>query len=324
MTASIAPTRSKPYAGELWYGVVGRRVRDRAYVDPAGVLTSLGGRRPPAVHMSYPGRLGPFAAMVDPEGRADPWQVAEANTLIPYLVAFEPPAVTRRIQRNARAQAKEVPTCRVAPRLARALTPGYLRFCVECQRWELEAHGECFWHCVHQLPGLVVCPKHWCGLYESCVSFCPERLTFLPPHASRCIAQPDSQCRAHVSRRLQAAIQLGSVEAMRDGLSGQLYLPRPAYARHLRAAGFAGTRGRVATTALDDAFSEFLSRHEAPAQTFGPEGWWRATYTRVPASVSPLQHIVMRVFVQAAKRRPPTIRAGASGRLVEQVVAWAH
>ncbi|MGU8987223.1 TnsD family Tn7-like transposition protein [Clostridium perfringens] len=36
----------------------------------------------------------------------------------------------------------------------------YLRFCPECLKADIEKYGEGYWHTIHQLPGVLVCPHH--------------------------------------------------------------------------------------------------------------------------------------------------------------------
>jgi hypothetical protein len=38
--------------------------------------------------------------------------------------------------------------------------PEYLRYCPSCAAEERLRLGECYWHCLHQLPGVEVCPTH--------------------------------------------------------------------------------------------------------------------------------------------------------------------
>lgn len=42
-----------------------------------------------------------------------------------------------------------------------------LRYCPLCVERDREEHGECFFHCKHQLPGIRICPEHKCFLIDS-------------------------------------------------------------------------------------------------------------------------------------------------------------
>lgn len=45
----------------------------------------------------------------------------------------------------------------------------YLRWCPECARADRKLHGETYWHRLHQIFGMDICPIHHCFLYESTV-----------------------------------------------------------------------------------------------------------------------------------------------------------
>lgn len=47
--------------------------------------------------------------------------------------------------------------------------PDFLRFCPLCANEDKKKVCECYWHCVHQLPGINVCATHQIFLEESCV-----------------------------------------------------------------------------------------------------------------------------------------------------------
>lgn len=43
----------------------------------------------------------------------------------------------------------------------------YLRYCPICAKEDREVYGETYWHRIHQMEGVNVCPVHGCQLYES-------------------------------------------------------------------------------------------------------------------------------------------------------------
>lgn len=45
----------------------------------------------------------------------------------------------------------------------------YLRYCPVCAKEDRKRYGETYWHRVHQMPGICVCPEHGCYLVESTV-----------------------------------------------------------------------------------------------------------------------------------------------------------
>jgi hypothetical protein len=60
---------------------------------------------------------------------------------------------------------------------SRIPTPRYLRFCFACRREDKSRFGESYWHRLHQLSGVEVCPAHQVFLENSNVSLCSDRKT---------------------------------------------------------------------------------------------------------------------------------------------------
>jgi hypothetical protein len=61
----------------------------------------------------------------------------------------------------------------------------YLRHCEQCVAEDILAYGETYWHRVHQVPGVYVCPKHGTVTADSDISIFPIPPQFRP--ASCCL-----------------------------------------------------------------------------------------------------------------------------------------
>ena len=46
----------------------------------------------------------------------------------------------------------------------------YLRYCPDCVKYDRENHGETYWHRIHQMDGISVCPIHKCMLVNSSIA----------------------------------------------------------------------------------------------------------------------------------------------------------
>ena len=47
--------------------------------------------------------------------------------------------------------------------------PRYLRFCPQCNAEDLKLYGELYWHRLHQVPGVSICPRHGVFLQDSSI-----------------------------------------------------------------------------------------------------------------------------------------------------------
>jgi hypothetical protein len=52
----------------------------------------------------------------------------------------------------------------------KALRPNWLKYCPICVDYDRVTYGECYWHRIHQAPGVLVCPVHEIMLENSTVS----------------------------------------------------------------------------------------------------------------------------------------------------------
>lgn len=87
----------------------------------------------------------------------DAYELLWQHTVFPYVTAFMSEAETNRLTwqlLGGRAQSNAV--------LAQAATLGTLgqRYCVQCLKEDQDQFGEVYWHREHNLPVVLVCPKH--------------------------------------------------------------------------------------------------------------------------------------------------------------------
>jgi hypothetical protein len=69
-------------------------------------------------------------------------------------------------------------------------TPIFLRFCPECFKSDYEKYGESYWRRLHQVPGVLVCPDHFCLLSNSNISISQlNRHSFYPANDESCTPQ---------------------------------------------------------------------------------------------------------------------------------------
>lgn len=67
----------------------------------------------------------------------------------------------------------------------------FFRFCPTCLREDSEKHGEPYWHRVHQIAGVLVCPIHQVHLQNSTVKIQGDnRHEFYAADAENCIFKP--------------------------------------------------------------------------------------------------------------------------------------
>lgn len=151
----------EPLPDELFYSIVAR------YAALSG-LTGGGVRLDLFGHSKYrvtalPTALKPFLARLPPGHPFTFQSLVEEHTTFPYHRPFLPSERVQKVMRLMRYGGRSPGA------LATGIknNPGTLRWCGECAISDHVAYGLPYWHRVHQLPGVLVCPKHRCNLTAS-------------------------------------------------------------------------------------------------------------------------------------------------------------
>jgi len=170
----------------------------------------------------------------------------------------------------------------------------WLRYCPACVDYDRLTYGECYWHRVHQVPGVLVCPIHEIMLEDSSVNmahgynvaqFCSAECSVntLPQHRV-----PAHLCAILVQIARNAKWLLEQPVSIDQGYVRQLYLSL------LAERGLVATRGRVRyaklkKVALDYYPADLLEKLECGIQS---KENWLANWTVIR---HPLHHLL---FIQ--------------------------
>lgn len=156
----------KPYPGELLYSRLARMWRHMGEPPPARMMRRLLGGTNCSTISDLPGHLNHLAGRFPAAFGIDPDRLIDDSTLFPYLMAFQTDAA-----RSALRQALKTsqPTFyRSQPGLAagRIFSSLSLNYCAECAKEMDQEHGEVYWRRDHQIPGVLICPRHRRSLFS--------------------------------------------------------------------------------------------------------------------------------------------------------------
>ena len=87
------------------------------------------------------------------------------HTLFPFVAAFIPEERAKKIIQTMRNGEGAISYNRTG--LLSITLNRYFRFCPQCFREDVEIYGEPYWHRLHQVTGVYICPKHKIPLYNS-------------------------------------------------------------------------------------------------------------------------------------------------------------
>jgi hypothetical protein len=94
-------------------------------------------------------------------------EMIDRLTLLPYYTVFLPAERLARLRADMRGNGGMGVHIRTGVMASCVPIAAYFRICPMCYDDDWHGHGECYWHREHQLPGMVMCPKHEVALRRS-------------------------------------------------------------------------------------------------------------------------------------------------------------
>lgn len=180
-----------PYPDELLYSIVARYYVWSANTSPKVALEELFGRRNVVATFDLPSHIEslvenlPFGSKHTIEG------FIQKNTLYPFYSPFLPPKRAEIVLDSMGKHFSGDIHTRVGIMAGAIPQIKYFRFCPICLREDIENFGEPYWHRIHQIVGLLICPIHQVWLQNSVIKVQGEnRHEFYASDIKNCISKP--------------------------------------------------------------------------------------------------------------------------------------
>lgn len=167
----------RAYPDELWYSRLSRYHRRSGNLRTYTTMHELGTRLINANHKvgifnSNSFMLSFYEARNDEAGY---WKAVEENTLDPFSLRFF--TVEKRKEYYESLHSNHRKTIRLLhPMEEPALA---LRYCPLCYQEDMNQYGESYWHRLHQIPAVTICPKHLCQILRADISITSPSTKYL-------------------------------------------------------------------------------------------------------------------------------------------------
>jgi Tn7-like transposition protein D/TniQ len=249
-----------PNPDELLYSLCARFSYRVRYPNAKSVIQELFGSTTGRAIVDLPNRLGYLAANLPRGTLLTVSNLIDKHTPFPFFSAFIAPERVKQIRKDMQASSGPASHMRSGIMGSNIPKPSYMRFCPACKQGDKNRLGEVYWHRVHQLPGIEVCPSHQIFLENSRAILREGRqhLLFIP--AAKAIESvpirhinPSSRNHQKVFRIAQDAMWLLNHPIMDTDL-------KTLYNRYLSLLidkGFAGYTGSLHVVKLLDEFRRF-------------------------------------------------------------------
>jgi hypothetical protein len=156
-----------PHPDELLYSLYARYCDRVQYWSKGAISLELLGAKDLTATIDLPSRLGYLVSNL-PEGHSlllD--RLIDEHTLLPFYSPFLEKDRVERLRREMEGVGGGAVHKIAAITPSTIRPPNHLRFCPLCVEDDRQEFEECYWHRLHQLPGVLVCCKHKCFLENS-------------------------------------------------------------------------------------------------------------------------------------------------------------
>jgi Tn7-like transposition protein D/TniQ len=299
-----------PYPGEILYSVWSRFSDSVCYSEKKDVMGELFGNFNAVPMVDLPCFLGYFVNNLPFEHTYTLDYLINNHTLFPFYAPFLPRDRRSRL-REQMISNRAVSIHRLIGNLGNATStmssPGWLRFCPTCVEKDRARYGECYWHRLHQIRGVEVCPKHKTFLENSTVAtrnyMTLEPRQFVSAERSIRPCIPQMVASSSVSNVFMIIANAASYLLEHVHLPADDYFLHRQYDALLAQCGLMTLNGLVRTGDLLQAFADFYSPeilallHCEIKQTRQLHNWL-STLLRTSGRVRhPLNHILVINFL---------------------------
>jgi len=293
-----------PYPDELLYSVLARYHLRSGNISFKATMEDAFGTKNATAVVELPSNINALISNLplNTEYTAD--YLIDNHTLFPFYTAFLPPKKSQWVRNNMRKRNGKGIYGKTGIMASSIVANKYFKFCPLCNEEDKEKYGEIYWHRIHQIPGVLVCPKHQ-------VMLCDSKVPIKGYNKHQYVAASEENCIksdkvvVYSDKTMSHLINLAKdVEFL---LNNQ-FERRPAewfheqYRAKLIEQGFATINGNVMQKKLTKEFvqfygEEFLTLVQSSIE-IGSENNWLADMVRGSKRAShPIRHLLLARFL---------------------------
>ena len=156
-----------PHPDELLLSAWVRSAEHLRYPNKYAYFEQFTGRRQTEPIVDFPCHLDQFVAALPAPSLYTVDSLIQGHTLYPYYRPFLPDERALRLYENMRGDSGSGLFWRTHLLKSPIPRQGWFRYCPQCVEEDRALYGECYWHRLHQIYGVLVCPNHHL-LLETC------------------------------------------------------------------------------------------------------------------------------------------------------------
>lgn len=196
-----------PYPDELLYSLLARAQHRKQYPNQRQFIQEVFGTGNVTAVLDFPSHLDNLVSRLPPGNDYSVDHVIDQMTLLPFYAPFLPAHRLQRLRADMRGTNGQSIHTRLGLIASRVPVTQWFNACPQCVAADQAHWGECYWHRVHQLEVVYVCPIHAVPLSESTLSARSNRTRYVFVCAEEVLqAEPSSQQPIEYPRQIHEAL----------------------------------------------------------------------------------------------------------------------
>lgn len=292
---SFFPT---PYTDELLYSIIARYHIRSGNTSPKQTIEELFNSRTVAAVIDLPSNITRLINNMPINSEYTEEELISKHTLYQFYTAFLPSSRAGMIFESMKSHNGGDIHMRAGIMASTIAPPSHFLFCPECLKEDIERYGETYWHRIHQIPGVLICPTHKILLQRSLVSVHGEnKHEFFPASEKNCIDNSSDLYSVDVTENLFTLSKDIEYLLNKNIERKEFEWFRRHYVSKLIEMDLATAKGRVRQRELIDGFRNFYGAEVlAIVQSdinYDEENNWLSSLVRKPKkSTHPIRHLL--------------------------------
>jgi len=147
-----------PYEDEVLYSVLARYHVRSGNTSYKATMKDLFGSTSVTAVMDLPSNIQNLVNNMPLNSRYTEEYLIKSHTLFPFYSAFLPPERAEQVFESMKGENGGSIYSRTGIMASSIVLNQYFKFCPVCAKEDKLQYGELYWHRVHQIPGVLVCP----------------------------------------------------------------------------------------------------------------------------------------------------------------------
>lgn len=293
-----------PYPDELLYSVCARCHERIQYPNKKNTLRELFGDEAAIAVVDLPSNLRNLASALPAGSPYTVERLINQHTLLPFFVPFLHPKQFRQLWADM--EGSRGPAIHMRSGLMGSVVqpPEWLRFCPECVQEDKQQFSESYWHRLHQIPGVEICPQHQVRLVDSQVRVQnpTTRHEFIKAEQGIKLPKSQSYTLKDSHHNILLKIAQNATWLLEEHISPPgLTILLKRYREFLAERDLATYSGRVRVSKLLEEFKRFypdelLQRLQCEIDTESEHSWLLRLVRSPKGSQHPLRHLLLIQF----------------------------